>query len=70
MKKKFSPNICQAKSHVISNLRDEEKKFSVQTYIKPNLVLSQIQETKREVERERDEEMEKNFAQIWCYLKI
>ena len=53
----FSPNICEAKSGVISNLRDEEwdeemkKNFLVWAYIKPNLVLSQIQEMVSEMKR-------------------
>ena len=56
-KNKFGPNICQAKSDVISNLRDEEGDeemksfFLVQTYVKPNLVLSQIWEMKNEMKK-------------------
>ena len=58
-KKIFSLNMHEAKSGVVSNLRDAEmkskmkrwKKISVQTHVKPNLVLFQIQEMKSEMKR-------------------
>ena len=76
-KKIFSPNICQTKSGVISNLRGEElrwrKIFLVQTYVKPNLVLSQILEMKSKMKRWRSEKKFRSkhtSSQVLCYLKF
>ena len=51
--------------------------FGVQTYVKPNLVFSEISEMKRWKVRWRNEEMKKKIfgsehmsSQIWCYLKL
>ena len=67
----FGTNICQAKSGVILNLRDEECdeemkiKISVQTYIKPNLVLSQIWEMKIKISVQTYIKPNLVFSQIW-----
>ena len=51
--------------------------FWVWTYVKPNLVFSEISEMKRWKVRWRNEEMKKKIfgsehmsSQIWCYLKL
>ena len=61
----FGPNLYQAKSGVISFWAGgPEKTFSVQTYVKPNLVLSHF----GQVVLRKHFQSKVMSNQIWCYL--